>query len=273
MGNKKIRNMSGSLANEAYETRVALNALERAGQCPNLHGHVHELMFCDKYNANPLHFLNGEQANLTKSATATMKDVIMTKGGKVVGHAQLKDTSSLSGLCKTARQINSGKYGKTAVFGTEETAAGLLGKTRQPVHSSGISSQTTSRIAGKALGQMPTLGALGTAVRSGGAAGAAIGAGIEAVSSGIDWLNGDKEFGDMVIDVGGAAAKGGITGAGSATAGSLAAGATGAVLASTGVGAAIGGTALGAAAVACAPVAVGFAAAYAVGSFISDLFD
>lgn len=276
MENKNNNSMIGIVAKEGYEARVGLQALKRAGKCPNLNGHVHEIMFCDKYNVNPSHLLHGEQAHLTKSTTATMKDVIMTKGTKVVGHAQLKDTSSVSGVMKTAKQINAGKYGKTAVYGTKETAAKLAGKTVQKVHSSGISSETTSRIAQKALGTMPTMGALQATARCGGAAGAAIGAGIEAVSSVSDWVQGDKDFGDVVIDVGGAAVKGGISGASSAAAGSIAAGATGAAISaitSTGIGAAVATTAIGATAVAAAPVVIGFGVACAVGSFISSLFD
>ena len=230
MENCKVNNMTGAIIKEGYEARVALQALERAGKCPNLHGHVHELMFCDKYNFNPKHFLNGEHAQLTKSATAKMKDVIMTKGNKIIGHAQLKDTSSLSGAAKTARQMNAGHYSKTRVFGTEETFAKVAGKTHQQMHSTGISSETTSRIAGKALGNMPTLGMVKSAAKSGGIAGAAFGAGIEAISSGMDYLDGKKELDDVVIDVGAAAIKGGVTGAGSAAAGSLAAGLAGSAI-------------------------------------------
>lgn len=245
---------AGIFAREGYEASVGLRALERAGQNPNLHGHVHELMFCDKFNVNPLNFLQGEHMQLTKSATARMKDVVVMRGNRVVGHAQLKDAAdSVQNLIP---KINSGKYGKTAIFGTEETAAKLAGRTTQKVHSSGISSETTKRIAGKALGKMPTVGQIGAAARSGGVYGAAIGAGIEAVSSAIDVYNGDKEFGDAVIDVGGAAIKGGIVGAGSAVAGTAVAGVVG-----------------GLTAVAAAPAVAGFAAACAVGSLISSIFD
>ena len=266
----------GTVAREGYETQVGLRALARAGQNPNLKGHIHELMFCDKYNLNPSNLLQGQHASLTKSATAQMRDVVMTKGGKIVGHAQLKDTVSASGVQKTVQQIKSGHYSKTALYGTEETAAKIAGRVSQPVHSSGISSTTTSRIASKALGTMPTVSALGMAARSGGAAGALFGAGVETVSSLVDVCNGDKDVGDAVIDIGGAAIKGGITGAGSTVAGSMAAGATGVAvssLAATGVGSAIAGTAIGGAALVAAPVVLGFGAACAVGSFISSLFD
>jgi len=86
MANKN-NSVIGIVAKEGYEARVGMQALKRAGKCSNLNGHVHELMFCDKYNVNPSHLLRGKQAHLTKSATATVKDVIMMKGSKVVGHA------------------------------------------------------------------------------------------------------------------------------------------------------------------------------------------
>ena len=276
MRNQEKINVANVAAREGYEAGVALRALERAGKCPQLKGHIHEIMFCDEYNLNPLNIINGNHAGLTKSATAQMKDVVMTNNGRVIGHAQLKDTISSGGLRKTAEQIKNGHYNKTAIYGTEETAAKLAGKVPQQVHSSGISSETTSRIANKALGRMPTMSALTSAARSGGMAGAAVSAGIEAISSIGAVIDGEKDLGDAVIDVGGAAVKGGLTGAASSAAGVAAAGvAGGAVTAvvSTGVGAAVAGTAVGAVAVAAAPVAVGFAAACAVGSFISSLFD
>lgn len=244
MTNQKNINMATVATKEGYEASVALRALDRAGNCPQLKGHVHELIFCDKYNANPLNIIQGNHANLTKSATAQMKDVVMTNNGRVVGHAQLKDTISSSGLRKTAEQIKSGHYNKTSIFGTKETAAKLAGKVPQKVNSSGISSETTSRVANKALGRMPTMNALGSAARSGGMVGAAV--------------------------------KGGITGSASSAAGVAAAGLAGTAVSAvtaTGVGAAVASTAVGAVAVAAAPVAVGFAAACAVGSFISSLFD
>ena len=266
------KDMAGAAAKESYEASVAVRALERAGKCPQLKGHIHEVMFCDKYNVNPVNILKGNHADLTKSTVAKMKDVVMTdRAGHVIGHAQLKDTISNSGAAKTAKQILSGHYNKTVVYGTEETAAKvgkkLAGKAVQKVNSSGISSETTSSIANKALGKMPTMGALGNVAKSGGIAGAAFGAGIEAVSSISDVIDGKKDVGDAVIDVAGAGIKGGITGAASAAAGSAAAGVAGAAIT------AVAGTAATGFAVAAAPVAIGVVAATAVGSFVSSLFD
>ena len=298
---RNFRDGAGAWANELYEYNVAARAFERAGNCSQIKGHVHELLFCDQYNMNPMNIIKGNHAQLTRSATAPTKDVIMMNNGKVIGHAQLKDTTSYGGVRKTVDQLLSGKYNPTKFYGTEETVEAVTGKlgarTHQPIHSSRISSCTTERIAGKALGRMPkapTLGELGGVAASAGAAGAIISGGFEAVNSGIDYLNGDKEFGDMVIDVGGAAAKGGITSAGSGVAFTAAAGLAGEAitaaglgstvlgtsLASTGLGVAIGGTAIGSTAIGStmlatplAPLGVGILAAGAVGSFLSWLFD
>ena len=272
----------GAMAREGYETKAGVEAVSRAGHCPQLKGHVHEILFKDRYNLDPVNILEGKTAELTKSATAPMKDVVMKQGGRVVGHAQLKDTVSSSGVKKTVEQLKAGHYNKTRVFGTTETAdkvaraAARTGEKVQKVHSSGISSETTSRIAGKALGKMPTLGALGSAAKSGGASGAVVSAGLEAVTSVVDVCEGRKSVGEAAGDVTVAAIKGGAIGAASAAVSSVAAGATGAALtsaAATGVGAAVTGTAVGAAAVVFAPAVLGFGAACVVGGWISDLFD
>ena len=166
MAEQKNFRVGQVIAKEGYEGATALRALNRAGQNPQLKGVVHEMMFCDKYNVNPLNIIKGNHAALTKSTTAQMKDVIMTNSNGRVGHAQLKDTVSPAGIRKTINQINSGHYNKTAVYGTEETAKQLAGKVSQKVHSSNISTGTTSRIADKALGRIPTMSTLGTAARS-----------------------------------------------------------------------------------------------------------
>lgn len=270
------KTQGGVTAKEGYEAYTGLRALERAGHCKNLHGHVHELMFCDKFNLNPENILQGKQAILTGSNTSPVHDVVVMKGGHFSGGFQLKDAASPGGISKTLKQINSGKYSRTTLVGTEETASRLAGKTAQEIHSSGISSETTTRIAAKALGKMPSASALGSVARNGGMAGAGLGAGLEAVSSFVDVCNGKKKLDEAVADVGVAAVKGGLTGAGSAVAGSFASGMTGTAvgaLASTGVGTAIAATSAGAAVIAAAPVVVGLGAVCAVGSFISSLFD
>ena len=116
--NQQARNMTGSMANEAYEASVAARALARAGANPQLKGVAHELMFCDKFNFDPTHFLRGEHASLTKSATAQMKDIIMKNAqGRVIGHAQLKDTVSAS--VSGRRYARSSRATTTRLLSTE----------------------------------------------------------------------------------------------------------------------------------------------------------
>ena len=200
---KDAKNMTGTVAKEGYEASVGARALARAGKCPNLKGHVHEQIFCDKFNMNPRNILEGNHAQLTKSTTAKMKDVVvLNKKGQVVKHFQLKDTTSSSGVAKTSKQIIEKHYGKTKVMGTEETAKKvadkIANKTNQKIHSTNISTKTTTRIADKALGKMPTAAALRSAAKSGGVSGAVCGAGIEAVSSVIDVVDGKKDVDDAL---------------------------------------------------------------------------
>ena len=274
--NNKL-NIASTVVKESYESKVAIEALNRAGKCPNLKGHIHEILYKDKFNTNPVNIIKNQKAVLTKSNTAKMKDIIILKNGKVAGHAQLKDTISKSGVQKTIAQINSGHYNKTQVLGTTETTAKIQGKVSQPVRSSGISSNTTTRIANKALGKMPTTSALHNVGKAGGLSGAAISAGLQSVQSLCDVYNDKKSLGEAGVDIAAAGIKGGITGYSSAVAGSVAAGATGTAIAATGIGTIAAGSAIGATAVAVAPVAVGFVAACAVGSaissFLSDIFD
>lgn len=281
MKNTNSRNNVAGSASNVYEASVGMRALNRAGQNPQMKGIVQEIMYCDKYNTNMGNILNGHHMDLTKSTTAHMKDVIAkNSAGKVVSHAQLKDTISNAGVRKTVQQIKSGHYSKTRVIGTEETAAKVnkvLEKygVKQRVESSGISSKTTSRIADKTLGKMPTISTLSSAAKAGGVTGAAVGAGMEAISSIGDWLEGDKSAGEAAADVAVAGVKGGVTGAVSGVIGSAAAGATGSAIAAataTTVGSAVAGTAVGAAAIAAAPVVAAVAAPMVVFGLLGSLF-
>lgn len=281
MKNTNTRNNVAGSASNVYEASVGMRALNRAGQNPQLRGIVHEILYCDQYNTNMGNILNGHHMDLTKSTTAHMKDVIAkNSAGKVVGHAQLKDTISNAGVRKTVQQIKSGHYSKTRVIGTEETAAKVnkvLEKygVKQRVESSGISSKTTSRIADKTLGKMPTISTLSAAAKAGGVTGATVGAGMEAISSIGDWLEGDKSAGEAAADVAVAGVKGGVTGAVSGVIGSAAAGATGSAIAAataTTVGSAVAGTAVGAAAIAAAPVVAAVAAPMVVFGLLGSLF-
>lgn len=286
--NNKKQNMAGTMVHEGYEASVGARVLQRSGASATqltskAKGIAHEIMYCDKLNVNPENLVKGVHAGLTKSSTAPMKDIILKNThGRIAGHAQLKDTISPAGIRKTLDQMASGKYNKTAMMGTEETAqkvnelADKLGIKCQKIKSTGISSKTTERVAEKTLGRMPKVATLGNAAKSGGAAGAVFGAGMEAVSSISDVMNGDKDVDEAVADVAVAGIKGGIAGAASTVASSVAAGAAGSIVTAatgTAIGGAIAGTAVGGAVVAAAPLVIGFGAACAIGSLISDIFD
>lgn len=261
----------GNIGGNAYEMKAGLEALKRAGQSKNLHGHVFEVVFKDSYNANPINIISGKTCHLTNSPIAQMKDVVMMKGSKVCGHAQLKDT--VGRISKTAKQINSGHYAKTRIYGTTETAAKLAGKTKQVVHDSGISSTTTKRIATKALGKMPSAGAISAAAKAGGVTGAAVSAGFETICSIGGVISGEKDFADAACDITYAGAKGGAAGYAGAAAGAVAAGATGAAITASGIGVGLAAGGAAATAIACAPAVVAFGTACVVGGIVCDLFD
>lgn len=261
----------GNVANNGYDLKVGIEALNRAGKNMNLHGHVHEIVFKDGYNSNPVNIIDGKTCQLTKNLTAQMKDVVMMKGNKVCGHAQLKDTAE--SISTTVKQIKSGHYAKTRIYGTKETAGKIAKKTKQVVHDSGISSTRTKRIANKALGKMPSVGAVSAAAKAGGVIGAAVSAGIETVCSIKDVISGEKDIVDAACDITYAGAKGGAASYAGAAAGAVAAGVTGTAITATGIGTGLAAGGVAAAAVACAPAVVAFGTACVVGSLVCDFFD
>lgn len=253
---RKYKRTIIAMVKEGYDCKVALEALSRAGKCMQLKGHIHEILFKDQYNSNIKNILDGKYANLTKSNTAQMKDIIMMKGGKIIGHAQLKDTISSTGISKTIKQIKAGKYNKTSIYGTKETVNKISDKVTQKVNSSGISTETTSRIARKALGKMPSMEMLKSSAKSGGITGAVLGAGIETLNSTIDVCKGRKTVKKAVADVAVAGAKGGVIGAVCSVTSAWVAGAVGSVCA-----------------VSVAPVILGTVAACAVGHLANNVVE
>jgi len=267
-------------AREAYEGKVIYEGLQRAGKNPHLKGHLHEIIIKDKYNANPLNIMKGKKAVLTKNPNATSSDILVKKAGKIVERIQAKDTASSGGVSKTVRQIKNGQYRNSKVFGTEETTEKLSEALKnknisKPVQSSGVKTETTTRMAvkagagagknvGNAVKNSFTSGAVSSAAKAGGAYGAIAGAGISTVSGIIDLVNGDREFEEVAVDVVKNTAKGGISGAAAAGAATV----TGAAV-SAGV-AAVGLTGLGATV---AVVGAPFVAAAAVGCLICSIFD
>ncbi len=118
--------------------------------------------------------------------------------------------------------------------------------------------------AGKALSKIPSVGTIGKIGKAGGVAGAVVSGGIEAMYSAGAVIRGKKSARDAAGDIAYAGAKGGASGYAGAAAGTMAAGATSAAIVAT-IGTGLMATV--------APAVVGFGAACAVGSFVSDLFD
>jgi hypothetical protein len=242
--------MAQSAARHAYETSVTSRALQRAGNNPQLKGIVHEVMVADKMNASLGRILSGQKTAMTKSATAGTVDLVTTQAGKVVERLQLKDVLSDGQVRKVAREIAGGKYHSAQILGTTESAAKLnnaLARTKsaKQVLDSGISSETTTRLAWQAgaRGSGSLAATAKNAALVGGKGGAVVGAGIEAVSGLVDLIDGKRDLAEVTVDVGVAAAKGYVVGAVSSaalsTASSIAAPMAGGA-ASAAVGSAIG---------------------------------
>jgi hypothetical protein len=251
---------------DAYEAKVVLEAFNRCGRNPNLKGVVHEVLARDLINSNPQNIVSGTKCVLTASPRALRDDLLLKQGAKVVGRMQLKDTAG--SIRQTVRQTADHKYARTLLMGTKETAeayaqeAAKTGlKVTQKMHSTGISSSDTARIANKVLGKVSSAQSLGTAAKGSGIAGAVLGAGIEAVTSAKELKEGKitpREYAGRVAKEG---VKGGVTAAAATAASSFAS--AGAVAAVAGI----------AAAPVWVPVAIGVTASVAVGAVGKKLLD
>ncbi len=256
-------------AKTAYESSVIARAVQRAGNNPHLKGHIHEILIQDSRNVRNL--FNGARTELTKSTTASTVDLVTMRGGKVIERIQVKDVTSSSGINKLVKQCADGKYRSAKLIGSEEStqlfnkAAEKAGISKR-MTSSGVSSKTSTSLAQRAgAAGSGTLGsAMAQAARSGGAAGAVISAGVEAVRSVVDWSNGDADGLEVAGRVTKAAAKGGVSGA-----------AAGAAATAAGAGAAAAVTALGVTGGAAVVATVGapLLVAVGVGYVASEVFD
>lgn len=258
-------------AKTAYESSVIARAMQRAGNNPHLKGHIHEVLIQDARNVRNLLSMNGASTQLTKSTTAGTVDLVTTRGGKVIERIQVKDVTSNSGINKLVKQCADGKYRSAKLIGSDETAQ-MFNKAAEKagiskrMSSSGVSSKTSTSLAQRAgAAGSGTLGsAMAQAARSGGAAGAVIGAGVEAVRGVVDWSNGDADGLEVAGRVTKAAAKGGVSGA-----------AAGAAATAAGAGAAAAATALGMTGSAAVVATVGapLLMAVGVGYVVSEVFD
>jgi len=255
----------------AYEGTVIVRALSRAGRNKNLKGHIHEYMLSDAKNVQNV--FSGQQTTLTRSTTAEAVDMVTISGRKVVERLQAKDALSPAYIAKIRGQVASGKLRSVQLVGTEETTnlvnpvlekAGLAKR----MTSSGVSSKTTTSLAQRAgaTGAGTLSEAALTAAKSGGVAGAVVGAGIEVVSGVIDLIDGKRDFGDVALTTAKGAAKGYASGA---TAGAVAT-ASGAAVS---VGLTAAGIAAGTATATVATFALPLIAAAGAGYVICEVFD
>ena len=231
------------IGKQGYNQSVVVRAVQRAGANPHLKGHIHEVLVQDARNARNLLSFNGASTQLTKSTTASTVDLVTTRGGKVIERIQVKDVTSTSGLNKLVKQCADGKYRSARLVGSEETtqafnkAAEKAGITKR-MSSSGVSTQQTTSLAQRAgaSGSGSLSSAIGQAAKTGGVAGAAVGAGLEVVKGAMDLLDGKADMAEVGVRVAKAGAKGGISGAAAGASATAASAATATALTALGVG-------------------------------------
>jgi hypothetical protein len=192
----------------AYQGTVSMRAVERAGHCKNLNGHVFEILYKDKYNCNPPNIINGRKAHLTKSPTAVRDDIVAMQGGKVVERVQCKDTPSPAGANDTIQKILSGKYSRTKLVGTSETTKTVNGaleksgaNTSIRMKDSKISSKTTNLIACQANGANPLkhLDLVGHYAGNMAKVGGTVGGGISLIKNVRDVHKGEKDVDEAAV--------------------------------------------------------------------------
>lgn len=183
------------IAQMTYEASVMLRTMGRAGAATaeTAKGIVHEILYTDKYNL--LHLFDpNKTARLTENSIDATADIVVTdRWGHIIEQLQLKDTPN--SMPNTVSQVASGKYDGTTLVGTTETAekfnaAASQKGIEQTMKSSGISTETTSSVAKKLFGEIPTeelLKATGDAA----VVGAIIGGATEAI---VCYLNGEDCF-------------------------------------------------------------------------------
>lgn len=191
-----------------YQASVMKRAVGRAGHCPNLKGHVNEILTIDKINLSPKNILSGRHASLTKSAIAKRDDIVIKKASKVVGRMQLKDTPA--SIDSTVKRVSNKQYKGTQLVGTKETVAAYnkaISKKRQKkitqkMISNNISSTETEVIARQVLGTGLKGSGKGIAKIANKSAclGAVVSGGYGAIQNAIEVKRGKKSWQGGVID-------------------------------------------------------------------------
>ncbi len=271
MRKRFFRQNVGNWGKLAYEASVKYRALQRAGGCNNLNGHILEIMGADRTNFNPF---NGCREILNRSHTATAVDSFITRNGRIVHRIQYKDTPRSLG--DTIRRVRSGQYNSVTLKGTTETAttfnryAENHGMTKR-MCDTGISSRTTKSLARScgAARQITVTQAAAAAARSGGVFGGAFAGGISLITNSLAVANGEMDIADAGCIVVKDTAGGMLSGAAAGAAATV----TGAGISAAMAGSAIAGTALGTVCVAAAPVAVAIGVGYGIMELWNAIWD
>lgn len=206
-----------------YESKILLEALERAGNNPNIKGIIYEVMEKNLFNGNPVRLMDGKTAQLVNSSTANAVDMVVIKGGKVLERIQLKDTPK--SIADTVRKASSGQYRTVQLWGTTETteAFNQAAKTSKNMTTRGISSETTEALA-KRIGKQGAKGSVNLAksAKTMAKSGAAWGGGVSAVVATIEGVNdyrhNRKNAAEVVKYIAKESAGGAISGAAAGTA-------------------------------------------------------
>lgn len=213
---KKQPQRGGVSAGQVQETfwdGVGRAAVERAGRGSQLKGVVHEQAYCATRNLSPGAILRGEHTRLTRSVSATTVDAVTEQGGRIVGRVQLKDVVSPSGVREVAQRAQAGDYRSAQLVGTRETTEAFARTgSRKQMTSSGISSDTTTRVADNAGARVPNrdlhqsnMRDISNASVNAAGMGAAVGAAGEAVRAGGELWRGEIgaiECGARVVGAG-----------------------------------------------------------------------
>lgn len=140
---------------EVYLGQVAHRLRNRCGMCPQAKGVAQEIMFGDRLNARPRAVVLRLRARQPNSRSTRTADLVLTREGRrgTFGLIQVKDVTSTGGIGKTLRQVRAGQYRRSSLFGSPETVKEYSragGQSVQRMHSTGISSTTTTRVAAQA---------------------------------------------------------------------------------------------------------------------------
>ena len=186
--------LSTALLAQSRETAwdyLAQEAVHRAGRAAQLKGIIHEIAIREMRNLTLEALLSGARTNVPRSPTARTVDLVTTRGGRVIERIQAKDCISNACVRKVQGRVAAGQYRTARLVGTRETADKFrsAGVTKR-VHSSGVSSRSTTRAADNVGAKVPNnsplinnvLDIAGCAGRAG-TTGALLGAGAEAWAS------------------------------------------------------------------------------------------